>query len=105
MFTWVALKYHMPFVYAMWDSESQRIGLQKCTSAGYRLRQAAVLIGLLGLVSFPFLLWKAVSGAFFHVLLWWFALPVGLGLFGDVLMLVSWRMAASWPQREALQRG
>ena len=101
----------MPFLYAMWDSESQRIGFRKCTLTGYKLRNVAELIGLLGLllliVTILFLIWRGLNGAFHAGQLWWIAFPFSLGFFGDVISLSGYLMAKrkgfryDWKLKEA----
>lgn len=87
----------MLFIHPMWDHESQRIGKQKCTPAGYALHLIAELIGFLGLL-FLFavpaaLVWQWFAGTF-HASLWWLvAVPFGLGIVSEVLFQLSWWLA------------
>ena len=87
----------MLFMYPMWDSESQRLGKQKCTPVGYALHVIAELIGLAGLLLLLVTLggwaWKAFQGAFHASMLWWVVVPLAVGLLSEVLMALSWRLA------------
>jgi hypothetical protein len=87
----------MLFIHPMWDHESQRIGKQKSTPAGYALHGIAELIGFLGLlflVALPAVLaWRWFAGTF-HASLWWLlAVPFGLDIVSEVLFQYSWWLA------------
>jgi hypothetical protein len=88
----------MLFIYPMWDNESQRIGKQKCTRLGYTLHGVAELLGFVGLLVLlaagVYLGYRASRGTFHTSLFWFFALPIGLGLIGEILYWYSWRLAA-----------
>ena len=88
----------MLFIHPMWDSESQRIGMQKCTPAGYALHAIGELIGFVGLLlliaAVGFLGWRLFCGTFHAVLLWWIAVPLGFGLLSEAMVAYSWRMAS-----------
>lgn len=87
----------MLFIHPMWDNESQRIGKQKCTPAGYALHMIAELIGFAGLLILlavlGFLAWKWLAATFRVALLWLLALPLGLGVVSEVLFQYSWWLA------------
>ncbi len=85
------------FINPMWDSESQRIGKQKCTPRGYWLHAVSDLVGffalLLLLVTLVYL-WVRNSSGTFHDSLWWLlAVPFGVALGGSLLYGYSWRLA------------
>lgn len=86
----------MLFIHPMWDSETQRVGMQRCTPAGYTVHAVGELIGFIGLLlvlaTAGFLVWKALSGTFQWALLWWIALPLGLGIVSQVMVTCSWWM-------------
>ena len=87
----------MLFIHPMWDSESHRIGKQKCTPAGYAMHEIAELIGFLGLLCLlavpAFLVWRWFDDSF-QVWLWWlFAVPFGVGVVSEVLFQLSWWLA------------
>ena len=87
----------MLFIHPMWDSESQRIGMQKCTPAGYALRGIGELIGFAGLLlllpASAFLLWRWSVGAFDAWLWWLLAVPFGFGIISEGLVQCSGWMA------------
>ena len=85
------------FIYPMWDSETQRIGKQKCTPLGSRLHLIAEMIGFVSLFAVPSILlyfaYRGVSGTF-HSRLWWIlAIPFVATMVGDVIFAYSWRLA------------
>ncbi len=85
------------FIYPMWDSETQRIGKQKCTPLGSRLHLLAEMIGFVSLFAVPsvllFLAYRGISGSF-HSSLWWIlAIPFVATLIGDAIFAYSWRLA------------
>src|SRR5205814_931767 len=87
----------MLFIHPMWFDESQRIGKQKCTPAGYALHVIADMIGFLGLL-FLFavpavMVWKWWTDTFDSSLFWLFAVPFGLGVVSEVLFQFSWWLA------------
>jgi hypothetical protein len=87
----------MLFIHPMWDSETQRIGKQKCTPIGYALGGVGELIGFLGLLVLfvvpAVLAWQWWVGTFDSSLFWLFALPFGLGVASEVLVQVFWWLA------------
>jgi hypothetical protein len=87
----------MLFIHPMWDHESQRIGKQKCTPAGYALHVIAELIGFLGLLLLlgvpAVLACSWLAGRFHASLGWLFAVPFGLGIVSEVLFQYSWWLA------------
>jgi hypothetical protein len=88
----------MLFIYPMWDNESQRIGKQKCTPAGYRLHGFAELLGFVGLLLLfavgVYLWYRASRGTFHPSLFWLLAVPFGFGSIGEILYRYSWVLAA-----------
>jgi hypothetical protein len=87
----------MLFIFPMWDNESQRIGKQKCTPTGYALHAIAELLGFVGGLSFLgvaiFLGYRGITGNFNASLLWFLAVPFGVGVIAEVLFQVSWLLA------------
>ncbi len=109
----------MLFIYPMWDNESQRIGLRRCTPTGYALHAIAELVGFTGLLSFlvmPALLAREwLKGELHGEDLWLLAAPFGIGIASQTLMWISdWcarrksfhydysRQEASWLERGEL---
>ncbi len=88
----------MLFIHPMWDHESQRVGKQKCTPAGYALHVLAEWVGLVGLLLL--LIWpavlarRAVIGTIEWGHLWPLAVPLGVGAVSEVLFRLSWRLAS-----------
>jgi hypothetical protein len=87
----------MLFIHPMWHHESQRIGKQKCTAAGYALHVIAEMIGFVGLLllfALPALLvWEWLAGRFRGEFLWPLAVPFGVGVVSEVLFWYSWWLA------------
>jgi len=87
----------MLFIYPMWDHENQRIGKQKCTPLGYALHSIAEFLGFIGLLLLisisVYLGYKGISSTFRASLLWFLAIPFGLGLIGESLYQISWVLA------------
>ena len=87
----------MLFLFPMWDNESQRVGKQKCTPAGYALHAIAELLGFIGGLSLLgivlFLVYKGVTGNFIASHIWLLAAPVGVGVIAETLFQVSWWLA------------
>lgn len=85
------------FINPMWDSESQRIGKQKCTPLGYRLHLVSDLVGfvalILLLVTFVYLRFRSVLGSFHESLWWLLAVPVAMAFGGTLLHRYSWLLA------------
>jgi hypothetical protein len=81
----------------VWDSESQRIGKQKCTPLGYRLHLVSDLVGfvalILLLVTFVYLRFRSVLGSFHESLWWLLAVPVAMAFGGTLLHRYSWLLA------------
>lgn len=81
----------------MWDSESERIGKQKCTPMGSVLHGIGELIGFLGLLALLafaiWLGWSWMRGSFRAALWWWVALPLGMGILSEVVVQYSWWLA------------
>jgi hypothetical protein len=87
----------MLFIHPMWHHESQRLGKQKCTPAGYALHVIAEMIGFLGLLLLfgmpAFLIWQWLNDAFQAKLLWLLALPPVIGVVSEGLFQFSWWLA------------
>ena len=87
----------MLFIYAMWDSENQRLGFRACTPVGYCLRGLAEMIGFVGpvfLIGTPiYTLYRVAVHSSLWRLCWLFAIPFGLGIVSQLLMWASWRLA------------
>ncbi len=87
----------MLFIHPMWDHESQRIGMQKCTPAGYTLHVLADYIGFFGLLlvfATPALLvWQWLFAAIDWSPLWLLAVAFGFGIVSEVLHQYSWWLA------------
>jgi hypothetical protein len=85
------------FIHPMWDHESQRIGKQKCTPAGYKLHQISDTVAMVGLLLFlavlAYLGYAWFVGTFHASLLWLLAAPFGVDFAGDVLYHYSWLLA------------
>jgi len=82
----------------MWDNESERIGMQRCTPVGYALHSLADLIGFVGLLllfGIPIYLgYRWLAGTLHSSLLWPNLIPFGVGLIGRLLLHFSWWLAA-----------
>jgi hypothetical protein len=87
----------MLFINPIWDNESERIGMQKCTPLGYALRGISDLTGFVGLLLLfatgVYLGYRGVAGTFHASLLWFFAIPFGLAFTGSALFHYSWVLA------------
>lgn len=87
----------MLFIHPMWDSESQRIGKQRCTPIGAALHAIADLLGFIGLLLFPLILgvwiWKGFKGTFHWSTLWLLAVPFGVGIVSEMMYQFSWWLA------------
>ena len=87
----------MLFIFPMWDNESQRIGKQKCTPAGYALHAIAELLGFIGGISLlgigVFLVYRGFIGRFSASLLWLLTAPFGVGIIAEILFRISWLLA------------
>ena len=81
----------------MWDSETERIGKQRCTRLGHALHAIADLIGFLALLLLicvaVYLGYRGVVATFHVGLLWLFCLPFGLAFIGTFLYRISWVIA------------
>ena len=87
----------MLFIHPMWDSESERIGKQRCTPIGYTLHGIADLTGVVGLIlllaTFGYWAWRSLAGTFHASLIWFLAVPLGLGLVSELTFRMSWWLA------------
>lgn len=87
----------MLFINPMWDTESERIGKQKCTPRGYALHVFSDLLGFVGLLLLfgigAFLVCSGVAGTFQATLLWLLCIPFGLAIVGSILYRLSWAVA------------
>ena len=82
----------------MWDNESQRIGMMRCTPLGYLLQGIARIVGSIGFLLFPgvflFLIgYKILYGTLNGSLYWLFAVPFAFGLVAEILFLTAWFLA------------
>ena len=88
----------MLFIYPMWDSENQRLGLNACTPVGYALRGFAELIGFLGLILLIgtpiYVVYRVVIQSFSWHICWLFSIPFGVGIISQVLFMISSCLAA-----------
>ncbi len=82
----------------MWDSESQRIGKQKCTPIGYALHSLAELLGFVGLLlllgAVVFLIYRGIAGNFEASLFWLLSIPFGVGIVAEIIFQISWALAS-----------
>jgi hypothetical protein len=85
------------FIQPMWSDEVERIGLQRCSPLGYRLRGIGELFGMLGLLAlllvFAVLVVRAFRGTFEPELWWLLFLPFGLVVVETALVAVGWSLA------------
>lgn len=86
----------MLFIHPMWDSETQRIGMQKCHPLGYAMHAVGEFIGFIGLI---FLLlaigWMGYLWAVgkFSMQTWWLlTIPFGIGITSEAFVQLSWAM-------------
>jgi hypothetical protein len=86
------------FIYPMWDSENQRLGMKACSPFGYTVRSIADLIGffglillfgILGVLTLRYLRHQFESGDF-----WLLLVPLVVGLVGRVIFEFGWGLAA-----------
>ena len=91
---WILLLYLIPvWGPPIWDSESERIGKQKCTPLGARLHAISDLFGYLSLLSLPTLLIMLLSGAFQRYSLWLLIVPYAFTNIARCLYGYSWKLA------------
>jgi len=88
----------MFFVFPIWDSQSQRNGMMRCTPFGYILQAIARILGSIGFLLFPgififLIVCKIVFGKFDSSLYWLFSLPFAFGLIAEILFLSAWYLA------------
>ena len=85
------------FISPMWDHESERVGLKRCTPVGYQIHGFSDLAGLLGLLALPavpvWLIYKAINGEFSWSLLWLLPVPFVFGFVGLVMRSITWALA------------
>ena len=87
------------FIHPMWDTESQRIGMQKCTPTGYSLRELGEGVGclggllLLGVGAYFFFFVRAFTGTFGTGVVLLLSLAFALGIISEVLVQCSWKLA------------
>jgi hypothetical protein len=86
------------FIYPMWDSENQRLGMKACTPLGYTVRCIADLIGFSGLILLfgilGVLTLQYLCGQFESRGFWLLLFPLVVGFVGRVLFEFGWRLAA-----------
>lgn len=95
---WILLLYLIPVWFPpIWDSESERIGKQKCTPFGAMLHGVSDLFGLVSLISVPTvliaLLVELVKGPFQLHSLWLLLVPYVFTNIGRFLYGYSWKLA------------
>lgn len=85
------------FIQPMWSNEVERIGLQRCTPLGYRLRAFGELFGALGLLALfvvaGWLMKRASAGTFDGALWWWCAVPVVCVVLEYSFVAAGWSLA------------
>jgi hypothetical protein len=85
------------FVYPMWDSENQRLGLMACTPVGYTIRSIGETIGFLGLlllVGMLVVVTVLVLGFGFKGSTFWLLLiPLAVGIMSEGLVCMGWTLA------------
>lgn len=85
------------FINPMWDSESQRIGKQRCTPTGYMLHVVSDLIGFIALICLLgttiYLVYSGVRGDFKRSMLWSLLIPFSIAIIGNILHSYSWYLA------------
>lgn len=86
------------FINPMWDSETQRIGKQKCSPRAYHLHLVSDLVGFVALLLLPcvlfYLKYRDFVGSYDASLWWLLAIPFGVALCGNLLHGYSWHLAA-----------
>ena len=86
------------FIYPMWDSENQRLGMKACTPLGYAVRCIADLIGFCGLIFLFGILGVVTLRYLRHQFelcnLWLLLVPLVVGFVGRVLFEFGWGLAA-----------
>jgi hypothetical protein len=86
------------FIPRIWCDEVERIGKQRCTPFGFALQGIGDLVGFLGLLMLlgmpVYLAYRGIVGTFSWSLLWLLVVPLGIGIFGRVMVEFSWWMAS-----------
>lgn len=95
---WILLLYLIPIWFPpIWDSESERIGKQKCTPLGARLHGISDLFGFMSLLSLPTvlvtLLFEVFRGTFQRHSLWLLIVPYVFTNIARCLYSYSWNLA------------
>ena len=97
------------FINPMWDSETQRIGKQKCSPRAYHLHLVSDLVGFVALLLLPcvlvYLKFRDLDHSFDASLWWLLAIPFGVALCGTVLHSYSWILVARRGFRYDYQTG
>ena len=87
----------MLFLYPMWDNESERLGLKRCTSLGYALRCVAELLGFVGLLILIILAWNLgillVKRSFCKAHLYLLLIPFGIGIISEIIYQIGYMIA------------
>ena len=87
------IRSEMLFIHKMWDHESERIGLQRCTPIGYVLHEIAWVVGCGGgvllLVAIWMLIWSGINGTFQARQLLLLGAPFALGVISETVMAIS----------------
>src|SRR5205823_2327588 len=87
----------MLFINPMWDSETERIGKQMCTSKGYSLHVLSDFTGCLSLLLLValggYLAFRGIAWTFHARLLWLLTIPFILAFIGSGIHHYSWVLA------------
>ena len=97
------------FINPMWDSETQRIGKQKCSPSAYHLHLVSDLVGFVALLLLPcvlvYLKFRDIDHSFDASLWLLLGIPFGVALCGTVLHSYSWILVARRGFRYDYQTG
>jgi hypothetical protein len=87
----------MLFIYPMWDSQSQRVGMLRCSKRGYMFQEVARILGSLGLFlllgMFIYLIARSFLSDSTESQLWILSIPFGIGIMAQILYLYGWSLA------------
>jgi H+/Cl- antiporter ClcA len=90
----------MFFIFPMWDSQSQIIGMEKCTPLGYRLNSIARVLGTIGFYLLiitgivTIMMHKGYFTWFEYSPFWLLLVPFTIGVIAQVLFMYSWTLAS-----------
>ena len=89
----------MLFVYPMWDSENERLGVQACSKTAYTLRTIAELVGALSLYLLIFIIifiiYKFIIEEYTHQLLYFIFIPFLIGTICEILFQTALKKLSS----------